>query len=43
MSHTGTYVDINDGHAYTFQNGENSVVVTDNLGNSVTYTFNVAK
>ncbi len=43
LPHTGTYVDINDGHAYTFQNGENSVVVTDNLGNSVTYTFNVAK
>ena len=43
LPHTGYYVDINDGHAYTFQNGVNTVVVTDNLGNTATYTFNVDK
>ena len=43
LTHTGYYVDINDGHAYTFQNGVNTVVVTDNLGNTATYTFNVDK
>ena len=43
LSHTGIYVDINDGHAYTFKDGENTVVVTDNLGNVATYRFNVVK
>ena len=43
LPHTGTYVDINDGDAYTFQNGKNTVVVTDNLGNTATYEFIVDK
>lgn len=43
LSHTGTWVDINDGHAYTFQNGENVVVVTDTAGNVTTQTFNTTK
>ena len=43
LPHTGYYVDINDGHAYTFKNGENIVVVTDIFGNTETYSFNVAK
>ena len=43
LPHTGNYVDINDGDAYTFQNGKNIVAVTDNLGNTGTYEFNVIK
>ncbi len=43
LPHTGNYVDINDGDAYTFQNGKNIVAVTDNLGNTGTYEFNVVK
>ena len=43
LPHTGNYVDINDGHAYTFQNGLNKVFVKDSLGNSTTYEFNVIK
>ena len=41
LPHTGYYVDINDGHAYTFQQGTNTVVVTDNAGNTTTQTFEV--
>ncbi len=43
LPHTGYYVDINDGHAYTFKNGENIVVVTDIFGNTETYSFNLVK
>ena len=39
LAHTGTYVDINDGHAYTFLDGTNTVVVTDKAGNTTTQTF----
>ena len=41
LPHTGTYVDINDGHAYTFQQGTNTVTVMDKAGNTVTKTFEV--
>ena len=41
LSHTGIYVDINDGHAYTFQQGTNTVTVTDNSGNVTTQTFEI--
>lgn len=43
LSHHGKYVDINDGDAYTFINGENVVEVTDSLGNTITKTFNIDK
>ena len=39
LVHTGYYVDINDGDAYTFQQGTNTVVVTDKAGNVTTKTF----
>lgn len=39
LSHTGKYVDINDGHAYTFIEGKNIVEVTDKAGNVTTETF----
>lgn len=39
LPHTGKYVDINDGHAYTFIEGENVVEVTDKAGNVTTETF----
>ena len=39
LAHTGYYVDINDGDAYTFQQGTNTVVVTDKAGNVTTKTF----
>lgn len=43
LSQIGTYVDINDGDAYTFKDGENVVEVTDSLGNTITKTFNIDK
>ena len=43
LSQIGTYVDINDGDAYTFKDGENVVEVTDKAGNTTTETFNVDK
>lgn len=43
LPHTGKYVDINDGHAYTFVDGENIVEVTDKAGNVTTKTFVVDK
>ena len=43
LPHKGQYVDINDGDAYTFQHGTNTVVVTDKAGNVTTKTFNVTK
>ena len=39
LTHTGYYVDINDGHAYTFVEGTNIVSVTDKAGNNSTQTF----
>ena len=39
LSHTGKYVDINDGHAYTFQEGENTIVAKDKAGNVTTVTY----
>ncbi len=43
LPHTGTWVDINDGDAYTFKNGTNTITVTDLAGNVTTKTFNVTK
>ena len=39
LPHTGKYVDINDGDAYTFVEGENVVTVTDKAGNKTTMTY----
>ena len=39
LPHKGQYVDINDADAYRFQQGTNTVVVTDEAGNVTTKTF----
>ena len=39
LSHTGTYVDINDGDAYTFLEGENVIVAKDKAGNVTEVTY----
>lgn len=43
ISHKGKWVDINDGHAYTFREGENKVEVTDRAGNTTTMIYIVDK
>jgi len=39
LSHTGYYVDVNDGDAYTFLEGENVIVAKDKAGNVTTVTY----
>lgn len=39
IPHNGKYVDINDGHAYRFTEGENTIVARDKAGNVTTATF----
>ena len=39
IPHTGRYVDINDGDAYRFTEGENVIVAKDKAGNVTTATF----
>ena len=39
LPHTGKYVDINDGHAYTFLEGENVIVAKDKAGNVTEVTY----